>query len=292
LAPSERANEQAGRRHRTTVGWTIRAVRLVARWMETAAFTVVGDGAYASVALAHACVAHHATLVSRLRLDARLYCFPDTPPPGRRGRKPKKGRRLPSLKSLLEDSTQSWRETEVAWYEGTRKVMRLLSGVCLWYTPGQDPLRLRWVLVVDPTGETKPQAFFATDTALAPARIVALFVLRWNVEVTFEESRRHLGVETQRQWSDRAIARTTPALLGLFSLVCLMACRLLEDGTLPVRQAAWYLKTDATFSDVLAFVRRAIWARKYFVNSTSGSERLELSRGDCEALLDQLTATA
>jgi hypothetical protein len=292
LAPSERANEQAGHRHRTTVDWTIRAVRLVARWMETAAFTVVGDGAYASVALAHACVAHHATLVSRLRLDARRYGFPSTPPPGKRGRKPKKGRRLPSLKSLLEDSTQPWRETEVAWYEGTRKVMRLLSGICLWYTPGQEPLRLRWVLVVDPMGETKPQAFFATDPALAPERIVALFVLRWNVEVTFEESRRHLGVETQRQWSDLAIARTTPALLGLFSLVCLMACRLLADGTLPVRQAAWYPKTDATFSDVLAFVRRAIWAKKYFVHSTSGNERMELSRDDCEALLDQLAATA
>jgi hypothetical protein len=127
---------------------------------------------------------------------------------------------------------------------------------------------------------------------LTPERIVEVFVLRWNVEVTFEESRRHLGVETQRQWSDLAIARTTPALMGLFSLVCLMASRLVENGTLPVRQAAWYPKADATFSDVLAFVRRAIWTRKYFVNSASGGERLELSPRDCEALLDQLAATA
>lgn len=121
--------------------------------------------------------------------------------------------------------------------------------MALWHTPGEDPIRLRWVLVVDPKGETRPQAFFATDTGLTPERIV---------EATFEEGRRHLGVETQRQWSDLAIARTTPALMGLFSLVCLMASRLLENGTLPVGQATWYPKADATFSDVLAFVRRAI----------------------------------
>ena len=133
---------------------------------------------------------------------------------------------------------------------------------------------------------------FATDVDLTPERIVEIFVLRWNVEVTFEEARRHLGLETQRQWSDLAIARTTPALMGLFSLVCLMALRMSEDGPLPVRQAAWYKKRDATFSDVLAFVRRAIWAGKYFVNSKTGSDRLELSCRDWDALLDQLAAVA
>jgi hypothetical protein len=121
---------------------------------------------------------------------------------------------------------------------------------------------------------------------------VELFVLRWNVEVTFEETRRHLGVETRRQWSDLAIARTTPALMGLFSLVCLMALRLVGEGKMPVRQAAWYARKDATFSDVLALVRRAIWAGKYFVNSKSGGDRLELSCRDWDALLDQLAAVA
>ena len=151
---------------------------------------------------------------------------------------------------------------------------------------------MRWVLVADPAGEERPQAFFSTDTQMAPARIVEVFVVRWNVEVTFEEARRHLGVETQRQWSDRAIARTTPALMGLFSLACLMALRLAGEGAVPVRQAAWYKKKDATFSDVLAFVRRAIWAGKYFVNSKTGGERVELSCGDLDALLDQLSAVA
>ena len=292
LAPSSQSNETAGRRHKTTVDWTIQAVKQVSRWLAAGTFTLVGDGAYACIALAHACLACEVTLVSRLRLDARLYDFPEPPPRGQRGRKPKKGARLTPLKEQVEDAARPWRETEVAWYEGARKRVRLLSEVCLWHTPGEDPVRIRWVLVVDPTGKTLPQAFFSTDIGLAPERIVELFVLRWNVEVTFEEVRRHLGVETQRQWSDRAIARTTPVLMGLFSLVCLMALHLLETGALPVRQAAWYKKQDATFSDVLAFVRRAIWARKYFVNSRPDGDRLELSRSDCEALLDQLAAVA
>lgn len=292
LAPSARADDEAGRRHKTTVDWTAQAVRQVSRWLGTLTFTVVGDGAYACVALAHACVANRATLVSRLRLDARLYGFPAVPPLGKRGRKPKKGGRLPSLKSLLDEPSQPWQEAEIAWYGGGRKAVRLLSGVGLWHTPGEDPVRLRWVLVVDPAGEVPPQAFFATDTDLPPARIVEFFVLRWGVEVTFEEGRRHLGVETQRQWSDLAITRTTPALMGLFSLICLMAWHLLESGALPVRQTAWYKKPDATFSDVLAFVRRAIWANRYFAKSKSSCEGMELSRREWEALLDQLAATA
>lgn len=151
-------------------------------------------------------------------------------------------------------------------------------------------VRRRGVLVVEPAGEDRPQAFFATDNGLAPERIVELFVLRWNVEVTFEETRRHLGVETQRRWSGIAIARTTPAFMGLFSLVCLMALRLVGKGAMPVRQAAWHKIKDATFSDVLAFARRAVWASKYFVNSKTGGDRLELSCRDLDALLDQLAA--
>ena len=168
----------------------------------------------------------------------------------------------------------------------------VLSNVCLWYTPGERPVAIRWVLIVDPSGEAEPMAVFTTDLDQPVAMIIAAFVRRWNVEVTFEEARRHLGVETQRPWSDRAIARTTPALMGWFSLVCLMALRLVGEGLMPVRQAAWYTKKAATFSDVLAFVRRATWAGKYFVKSKTGGDRLELNCRDWDALLDQLAAVA
>jgi hypothetical protein len=89
---------------------------------------------------------------------------------------------------------------------------------------------------------------------------VAWCVSRWNIEVTFEEVRAHLGLETQRQWSTLAIARTTPCLLGLFSLVVLMAHALHPDQ-LPTRQAAWYPKAEPTFVDALASVHRHLWAQ-------------------------------
>ena len=292
LAPSEEANDKAGKVHKTTVEWTILAVRVISRWMSYTSWTLVGDGAYASVALAHACIENQVKLVSRLRLDARLFDFPAPQPKSKRGRKPQKGKRLPKLSELAKDPHQPWQDCEVAWYGRTRKLVRLLSGVCLWHTNGQKPVCIRWTLVVDPDGKNKPEAFFSTDIELVPERIVEIFVLRWNVEVTFEEVRRHLGVETQRQWSDLAIARTTPALMGLFSVVCIMAVRLVDKGTLPIRQAAWYIKQEATFSDVITFIRRAVWAGKYLDNSKLGDDHVKLSLREIDALLDQIAAAA
>ncbi len=95
------------------------------------------------------------------------------------------------------------------------------------------------------------------------------FVKRWPIEVTYEESRAHLGVETQRQWSDLAIERSTHALLGLYSLVTLLGHALHPDGTIPIQQAAWYPKTQATFSDVLATVRRHLWGDLTFQTSAT-----------------------
>jgi len=291
LAPAEQANRQAGKRHKTTVDWTRQMVQAVSRWLRERPWVLVGDGGYACVRLAWACLEHHVTLVTRLRLDARLSAFPAPVPPGKRGPKPKKGQRLPTLTSLVEETKQSGHEGEVPWYGGERKCVRLRSGVCLWHTPGEQPVPIHWVLVVDPDGRLRPEACFSTHLDLAPAKIVEWFVLRWNVEVTFEEGRRHLGVETQRQWSVQAIARSTPALFGLFSLVCVMAYRLTTVRALGPRSTAWYLKEDVTFSDVLAFVRRALWAEKYFNKSTFRDEQVILNVSDWEVLLDQLAPT-
>jgi hypothetical protein len=100
-------------------------------------------------------------------------------------------------------------------------------------------------------GKFEAQALLCTDQEVAPEQVLAWFVLRWRVEVTFEEVRAHLGVETQRQWSDLAIARTTPALLGLFSVVTLLAHRLGAEAGLSVRQASWYQKAQPTFTNAL-----------------------------------------
>ena len=160
------------------------------------------------------------------------------------------------MKKVLLDPLTKWSKCEIDWYGGKRRIIEIATGTALWYTPGYDPLPLRWVLVRDPLSEFNPTAFFATDQTAAPLQILAWFILRWNLEVTFEEARAHLGVETQRQWSDLAIARTTPALLGLFSLVTLLAHHLTQNKSFPDRSAACYVKPEVTFSDAIALVRR------------------------------------
>jgi hypothetical protein len=182
---------------------------------------------------------------------------------------------------------------EIPWYGGAPRAVRVLSNVSLWYTPGERPIAIRWVLIVDPQAEAEPMAVFSTDVERPVATLIAQFVRRWNVEVTFEETRRHLGVETQRQGSDPAIARTTPALFALVSLVCLMAHRLVARGqALPIRVTAGYRKSEATFSDVLAMVSRGLWAEKYFTNSMDQPEPYRLTPEDWDLLLDQLASTA
>jgi hypothetical protein len=296
LAPSKRANEAAGRRHRTVVELTIGMVWLVARWLQQRRWVLIGDGGYSCVRLGWEVMAAQATLITRLRLDARLFAFPEPVPAGRRGPKPKKGHALAKLSTREEETRTQGEEATIQWY-GHPKTLRLLSDVCLWHSPGWPPLPIRWVLVVDPEARLPTQAFFTTDLNMAPARVVELFVWRWSLEVTFAEVRRHLGVETQRQWTDRAIARTTPALMGLFSLVCLMVYQWRERWTALPRSTAWYLKSHATFSDCLALVRRTIWSDTFwhaenYANSTSEPDRVLISPERLNRLLDQLAATA
>jgi len=266
LAPSERANQEAGRQHKRLTDWARQLLRQTRRWCAALApgraVIMVGDMSFAALELLGA-LAPTMTCITRRRLDARL--FTPAPPrrPGTNGRPRVKGERLPLLAAVLTDRTTAWqRVTMPGWYgEGTRDI-ELATGTAVWHhpgLPGLPVLPLRWVLVRDPCGHFDPQALLATDLTLGPAEVVRYFVRRWQVEVTFEETRRHLGLETQRQWSDLAIARTTPILLGLFSIVTLLATRLVRNGRLPVRTAAWYTKTAPTFSDALAAVRRQWW---------------------------------
>jgi hypothetical protein len=175
------------------------------------------------------------------------------------GRPPLVGKRLPQLTTVLHDPQTEWETLTVNWYGGTQRTLEVTSGAALWYSTGTDPLPIPWVLTRDPQGKQEPKAYFSTDQAQSAGAIVEDFVKRWSLEVTYEESRAHLGVETQRQWSDLAIERSTPCLLGLYSLVVLLGESLHPDGKIPLQQAAWYSKTQATFSDVLAAVRRQVW---------------------------------
>jgi hypothetical protein len=232
-------------------------------------------------------LAEPVTFVTRLRLDAALYDPAPARQPGTRGAPRKQGDRQPSLAQRLVDPVTPWEAVTVRWYGGETRLIDLASGTALWYHPGLPVVPLRWVLIRDPSGKLEPQALLSTDLAVPPRQIVEWFVLRWQLEVTFEEARAHLGIETQRQWSDLAILRTTPALLGLFSLVTLFAHQLLDGQPLPIRQAAWYTKPLPTFADTLAFVRQQLWPVSISSLSPSEPEMVEIPR----ALFDRMTAT-
>jgi len=291
LTPSESANKEAKKRHKTSIDWSIQMIKQVSRWVTNRCIILIGDGGFSCIRLAHECIKARVTLISRLRPDSRLFEFPGEQPPDKRGPKPQKGERIPKLKDLANDSTQDWKTTYVRWYGQSVKLIRYLTGVNLWHTPSEKPVAVRWVLVVDPDGKHRPEAFFSTDTRLSPLKIVEYYVLRWNVDVTFEESRRHLGVETQRQWSDKAIERSTPVLFGLYSIVCLIAFRLSKSKELTPQSTSWYQKQNITFSDVLAYVRRHIWEGKYS-RSMNNSGYVLFHINEWESLLDQLAAVA
>jgi len=291
LAPGEKTNEANGKRHKTSIRWVMQMIGQVRRWMRDRALVLVVDGGLASVELGHRCLQYGVSLVATLRLDARLFDWPEGQEPGKSGPKPKKGRRQPSLKKRLTEPTTTWRSLTLPWYGGQQRMLDIATGLSLWHTPGQDPLPIRWALVRDPLGKLDPRAFFTTQLSASALQILAWVILRWGVEVTFEEVRAHLGFETQRQWNRKAIARTSPAILGLFSLVTLLAHHLLDQSTLPVRSAAWYSKPEATFSDAIAFVRYYLWSHTQFVNSQAHTRPIPISTAVLHGLIDTLCFT-
>jgi hypothetical protein len=266
LAPSQQWSRQHRRRHKKLTDWARQVLLQTARWLPGRQVIAVGDSSFAAIELLRA-VGRHLCMISRLRLDAGLYQPAPPRPPGTRGRPRVKGARLPSLPDRLTDPATSWRQVSVeGWYSQSTRQLDIASGIALWHHPGMQ-VPIRWVLVRDPEGEKEPQAFLCTNLDADPVDILRWFVRRWRVETTFEEARRHLGLETQRQWSDLAILRTTPALLGLFSLVTLWAARLEAERGISPEWVRWYPKRTPTFSDALALVRRELWMSPTFASS-------------------------
>ena len=291
LAPSTRYYQRQGRRPKKLTDWARQIILQLRRWLPHRTLVVVGDSSYTVLELLHFCqsLTHPVTFVTRLRLDAALY-EPATPrQPGQRGRPRLKGARLPTLQQRLQCPDTPWTRVIVPWYDGTQRLLEIISHTAVWYHSGLPPVPLRWVLIRDPLGEFRPQALLGTDLEVTAPQIIAWFVLRWRLEVTFQEGRAHLGIETQRQWSDLAIARTTPILFGLFSWVTLAAQVLKAGNTIPFRAAAWYPKPLPTFSDAIALVRQRLWyPSDSFPMSPSPQHMVKIPR----VLLSRLVDTA
>ena len=296
LAYSERYAQEQGKRHKTLTDWAGQLLLLVRRWYPEREIVAVADGGYAALKLLDRCrrLSEPITFITRLRLDAALY---EPAPPrhcGQIGRPRLKGDRLPNLSVLAEDPTTDWAPITLNnWYGNSKRTIEIVSGTALWYSTGLPAVPLRWVLIRDPQEEFETQALLCTDLAAEPEQIISWFVRRWQMETTFQEVRQRLGFETQRQWSEKALRRTAPALLGLFSLVTLLAHRHMAEGAQIVRKAAWYEKAHPTFSDALALVRRQLWAREEtFYRSSRESDTVKVPREFMERLTDAICYAA
>jgi DDE superfamily endonuclease len=294
LCPSERYHRQRGQQHKTLPEWAGQLLGLIHRWLPGREVVGVADSSYAVLELLKQVSDRPAmSLITRLRLDAALYDPAPPRAPGQNGRPRKKGARRPTLQQVLKEASTQWTPLTVSnWYGGGAREVEVCTDTAVWYHTGLPPVAVRWVLIRDPRGEFASQALVTTHLAHGPAQILEWFVRRWTMEVTFEEARAHLGLETQRQWNDLAIGRTTPALFGLYSLVALMAHALRQTESSVVRTAAWYAKARPTFSDALAMVRRELWSACHFSMSSGQTEIVEMPRSLLERLTDAVCYAA
>jgi hypothetical protein len=298
LCPSSRYWQERvqNRVHKPLTTWAAQILGWIARTTSGLKRPVflVGDGSYATYSLMTKAVACKVGLIVRMKMNSCLYHLQPPPVEGKRGRKPKKGNRILGMKARLTDKRIKWREVTFSdWYGAKNKTMLITTGLSIWSSGSAGEfVHMGWVLVKDPEGKMKSVLIGCTDLNISAEDVVRFFVRRWQVEVTFAEVRRHLGVETQRQWSDLAIERSTPLLMGLVSIICLLAKPLFEAGKMEMAATAWYDKTRYTFSDVLRAVRQQIWAVSNF--STTGEkgvvEKLKAKVRYFEQLLTQAVA--
>jgi hypothetical protein len=294
LCPSERFYAQRGRSHQTLLERAWQIIRLVRRWLPGRAVVFVADSRFAALEwLALVARLPHVSVITRLRLEAALYDPPPPRAPGQRGRPRLKGKRRPTLEAVVADEKTQWTKlTMDDWYgEGPYEV-EVATATAVWYHAGKPPVAIRWVLMRDPQERFKPQALLSTNLDSTPEQILPWFVRRWTIEVTCEEARAHLGMETQRQWNDRAIARTTPALVSLSSIITLTAHLLTEKGATCVRSTAWYSKRRPTFSDALALVRRQVGEHLHFSMSQQETDLVKIPRALLERFTDALCYAA
>lgn len=292
LCPSERYDQERGVRHRKLTDRARQALLLIARWLVGREIVVVADSSFAALDLLYS-VKEKVTVVTRLRMDAALYEPVVDRQKGQLGRPRKKGKRLPTLQQVAVNPKTTWARLSIRdWYGAGEREVDITSGSGVWYHSGKEALPIRWVVIRDPQEKFETQALLCINLAARPEQIITWFIKRWQLEVTFAEARRHLGIETQRQWSDNAIGRTTPCLFGMYSIVTMLAQELANEKKLSLRTSAWYEKKEATFSDAIAAVRRYLWADQHFQTSQTGAEMIKIPRVFVERLTDTLCYAA
>lgn len=276
LVPSEEGNKANNKKHKTLQTWTCQIIKQIRRWFPDRTIFLIADNEFATAGIALQSIKHKISFISRLKHNARLFDFPFRNP---MGRPRNKGFRLPTVASMLIDPSITWIRKEVIWYGGKNREVEFITGTCLWHvmTHSNSPIPIRYVLLRCPAGKFKPVLLMSTGIDLDGVTIIESYVERWNIEVTFHEAREHLGIETQRQWSDMAIARSTPILFALYSLSVLIGKSLIEKQLIQVEKTAWYDKEEIKFSDILTGIRKHILEEMYFCKGVAQDTTIQKS---------------
>jgi hypothetical protein len=278
LAPAARDHQARGQRHTTRTAWARQRFRVVRRW-RPARPQVVGTASRVAVM----------TLWWRVRQRPKPRCgrtrwrreaARDEPAPPRDPRPPgrprRTGRRLPTVAhARREAATGCTTGTGRRWYREGDRAVEVTAATGVGEHSGLPPLPIRWVLGRDPPGPFEPPAWLCTALTVDPEPLLEGLVQRWRLEVTGPEARAPLGLATHRQGTERAMARTTPAWLGLCSRVTWLAGRWAQAPRLPVSQAVWSHPSLPTVVDALAIVRQPWWTSTHLYRSPTKAARVE-----------------
>jgi hypothetical protein len=291
LYRSKESNQEHGRRHKTPPELARGLLAVLMRWFPEKRFVLAGDGGFSTHDLASFAFRHcrQAVLVGRFYPSANLYDQPPQRKRGQNGRPRKKGHKLPSPQAVVKHSARQ--RLHVRWYGGATRLVEVVSGTGCWYKAGRGLVHVRWVFVHDLEGTHRDEYFFSTDATMTPKEVVEAFMGRWSIEVTFQEVRAYLGLETTRGWTKNTVLRAAPGLFGLYSVVAL------AWDALPARQAhkgsiKWSGKRAATFSDAITAVRRQLWQQWVFQRGGHAAAFAKLPRHFRQLLLFGLAPAA
>lgn len=258
-------NREHGRRHKTPVKLMRQMLIVFMRWFPGRNFRFSGDDGFSPHELAELASRSggRLVLVGKFHPEAALYKPPPKwSPPKKAGRPRKKGDKLPSPQDVVARQKHR-KKLNVSWYGGKRRNVAVVSGTGGWYRAGRSLVPVRWVHVEDLDGTHREEYFFCTDPTFGPQQIIEAFTERWSIEVTFEEARAYLGLETTRGWCEKTVLRMEPCLLGSFSVVALWYAALSKRDQQAGR-IEWDGKDTVTFSDAISSVRRYLWTHWVF----------------------------
>ena len=236
-------------------------VALLAQWAGERTVYLAVDSAYAGrTVLEDRPTNVH--VISRLRLDAALYAPPPPRRPGQKGRPRRRGDRLPALPQRIA-CARRWTTLPLVLY-GRAVSPRTFTLEALWYGALREQ-QVRIVVVRDPSRRRRDEAFFCTDLDRDAAFILVTYARRWTLEVTFHDTKQHLGFGHAQNQAPRAVARTAPFAGLVYSLVLLWAAaHQQQGGTLSWSVRPWYRsKAALAFPDLLTALRQELWRARF-----------------------------